>query len=117
MKPLATAIAAVVLGSGVGCVHFQPIGPLADSLAGSPAPVRQTAGKGTTVTAAKDASAMPMLPDAPPPPAPTFLVTPGEVTEANHQNSARRLLDEMEADRKAMESMPKYPEMSIIRSR
>ena len=52
--------------------------------------------------------AMPTVTPLPPPPPPTVYVTPGEVTEANHAEKVRRLLDETEADRKALASLLYY---------
>ena len=95
MRTIALGFALIGLGSGVGCVTLQPVGPLAHKL-GSP-------------TGPKPA------PPAPVPPA--LLVTPGEVTEANHKQSVRRLIEEMEADRKAMESMPRTAEVSVIKGK
>lgn len=111
MKPLTLGIALLGLASG-GCLTMQPVGPFANQIAGS----RPKPTPGTTVTAARDA-VPPALPPAPPPAPPALMVTPGEVTEANHKQSARRLVDEMEADRKAMDAMPRYAEVSVIKGR
>src|SRR5207237_1161101 len=59
--------------------------------------------------------APPTVRPLPRPPPPAVYVTPGEVTEANHAEKVRRLLDEMEADRKALEAMPRASEVSVIR--
>ena len=114
MKPLTLAITAMILGNGIGCVHLQPVGPMAKTLGVQEPTVTSRPAPGVKVTSPRDANTMPMLPPAPPPSPPAVLVTPGEVTESNRQDAARRLIDEMEADRKAMDSMPRYAEISII---
>lgn len=100
------------LGSGLGCVHLQPVGPFAGKLASPTGPKPAPAGTPTA-----NAPVMPPLQPAPAPVPPALLVTPGEVTEANQKQSVRRLIDEMEADRKAMESMPRSAEVSVIKGR
>jgi hypothetical protein len=102
-----------VLLAGVGCVHLQPVGPFAKELAGSPPPASPA--PGVTVTAPKDAGAAPIVQPAPAPPPPALLVTPGEVTESNFQEAARRLTEELEADRRSMDAMPRQAEISVIR--
>lgn len=110
MKKLAIVLLCLV--PSVGCFSLKPVGPLAKSMGKqdpdtSPSP-------GVTVTAAKDAPAGPMIQPAPAPPPPSLRVTPGEVNETNYNDAARRLMEELEADRKAMESMPRYAEVSVI---
>lgn len=105
MKTLALGL---LLFTGVGCIHFQPIGPLADRSAGGPVPAPGMA---------RDAAGGPALPTAPPPTPPAMLVSPAEVTDANSQQAARRLTEEMEADRKGIEAMPRYAEVSVIRGK
>lgn len=102
----------LMLLPGVGCVHLQPIGPLAQEN-GAAAPVSPA--PGVTVTAPKDAVPKPIVQPAPAPSPPALLVTPAEVTEANHADAARRLMEELEADRRSMESMPRSAEISVIK--
>lgn len=114
MNRIASLLFATGLLTGAGCLGLRPVGPIADSFQ----PKESAAAKpepGTKVTAAKDAPAGPVLAPAPPPPAPTLRVTPGEVTDANAAASADRLAEEIEADRKAMEAMPRYAEVSVIK--
>jgi hypothetical protein len=106
------ALGLLVLLPGLGCVHLQPVGPLAKEFAG-PAPASPA--PGVTVTAPKDVAPKPVVQPAPAPAPPALLVTPGEVTEANHTDAARRLMEELEADRRAMESMPRPAEISVIK--
>lgn len=54
---------------------------------------------------------------APPPPVPALMVTPAEVSADNPQHAAQRLLDELEADRKSMDTMPRYSEVSVVRGK
>jgi hypothetical protein len=56
----------------------------------------------------------PVIQPAPAPAPPALLVTPGEVTEANGADAARRLMEELEADRRSMEAMPRPAEISVI---
>jgi hypothetical protein len=70
---------------------------------------------GVTVTPPQDAPTGPVVQAAPPPPAPALFVTPGEVTEANYRQAIRRLTDELDADRKSLEAMPKYSEVSVVK--
>ncbi len=110
MRTIALGFALIGLGSGVGCVTLEPVGPFANKL-GSPA------GPKPAPSAAPTGPVMPPLQPAPAPVPPALLVTPGEVTEANHKQSVRRLIEEMEADRKAMESMPRTAEVSVIKGK
>ena len=110
MKKL--ALLALLLPA-VGCMHLEPVGPMASYLGSKPA--AKKVAPGVTVTDAQDAAAGPIIQNAPPPPLPALLVTPGEVTEGNHLDAASRLVREMEADRKAMESMPRYADVSVMK--
>ncbi len=112
MRALAFAILTGSLAS-LGCLGIKPVGPMATMLNEEPPPTRPA--PGVTVTAAKDAPGGPVIQQAPPPPLPSLKVTPGEVTEANYPDAMRRLIEEMEADRKAMETMPRYAEVSVVK--
>ncbi len=100
------------LAPAVGCFSLKPVGPFAKQM-GKP-DVDTSPAAGVTVTPAKDAPQGPMVQAAPAPPPPSLRVTPGEVTEANYADAAKRLMEELEADRKSMESMPRYAEVSVI---
>lgn len=94
-----------------GCMGIRPVGPMAEVF-----PTKTTAAKvapGAKVGPATD-SAGPVLPPAPPPPAPALLVSPAEVTPATADEMAKKLEAELEADRKAMEAMPRYAEVSVV---
>ncbi|MGL6095120.1 MAG: hypothetical protein ACRC7O_04870 [Fimbriiglobus sp.] len=112
MKTFAFLTVGFTLCGGLGCVHLQPVGPMAKTL-GYEEP-RKKSVNGVTVTAAKDASMGLRLPTAPPPVPPASLVTPGEVSDANSEQAKRRLIEEMDADRKAIDKMPRYAEVSVI---
>jgi len=106
------ALVLLCIAPAVGCFSIKPVGPLAKSM-GKPG-VDVSPEPGVTVTAAKDAPAGPMVQPAPAPPPPSLRVTPGEVNDTNYNDAARRLVEELEADRKAMESMPRYAEVSVV---
>ena len=57
---------------------------------------------------------IPVIQAAPAPPPPSLRVTPAEVNETNYGEAAKRLMEELEADRKSIESMPRYAEVSVI---
>jgi hypothetical protein len=101
------ALGLLVLLPGLGCVHLRPVGPLAKEYAG-PAPTSPAAGVAT-------AAPKPIVQPAPAPAPPALLVTPGEVTEVNHADAARRLMEELEADRRSMDAMPRPVEISVIK--
>lgn len=109
MTKLIFGAVGLALVGGLGCVHLQPVGPITNpaGTVPSPPPVR--------ATEATDVPRPPAVTPLPPPPPPAVFVTPGEVTETNHPDKVRRLLDELEADRKAMEAMPRASEVSIVR--
>ena len=111
MTKLIFGAVGLALLCGLGCVHLQPVGPLMNPTGVVPAAESPKVKE----TEAKDAVRMPTMTPLPPPPPPAVYVTPGEVTDANHAEKVRRLLDEMEADRKAMEAMPRASEVSVIR--
>jgi hypothetical protein len=112
MRALAFTVLIGSLGS-LGCLGIKPVGPMAKMMNEEAPPTNPA--PGVTVTAAKDAPAGPVIQQAPPPPLPSLKVTPGEVTESNYQDAMRRLIEEIEADRKAMESMPRYVEVSVVK--
>lgn len=113
MKTIALMVLTCGLMTSLGCVHLQPIGPLTKGMqTGEPA---SSADSKVKITAPKDAPAGPTMIPAPNPPAPTVLVSPGEVTESNANEAARRLAEELERDQQAMENMPRYSEVSVIK--
>lgn len=99
--------------SQCGCLGIKPVGPMAELF--PPAkPVATKVAPGVKAEAAKDAAGPPALAPAPPPPAPALLVSPAEVTETTAEETAKRLAAELDADRKAMETMPRYSEVSVV---
>jgi len=112
MKP---SLFALALLGGFGCVHYQPTGPFAKQM-GGPNRASQPSAE-VRVMPAKDAASVPVLPSAPPPSPPSVMVTPADVSDANTQQAARRLTEEMDADRKAMDQMPRYAEVSVVKPR
>jgi hypothetical protein len=87
-----------------GCVHFKPIGPLAQ-MQGLPPD-----GKTTPMDTPE-----PIVRDAPRPTPPAVYVTPGEVTAANADEALKRLTQELDTDRRTMEAFPRYAEVSIVK--
>lgn len=113
MKTFLLLTAFAALSSATGCLTLQPLGPMAKALGTKPGPTK-SAETGALVTAAQDSAGGPILQKAPPPPIPAFLVTPGEVTAATAPDAVARLIREMEADRQALDSFPKYAEISVV---
>jgi len=110
-KPILLAALAASLGSS-GCMSIQPVGVMAKYLGTKPGPTKSAGG--ATVLPAADAPAGPLLQKAPPPPTPSFLITPGEVSAANAPDAVARLLKEMDADRQALSTFPNYAEVSTV---
>ena len=95
----------------LGCTTLKPVGPLT---AGKD-PQKPSSGlPSALVTAPKDLGAMPTFADAPPPPEPTRAVSAGDVTAAGAHETAKKLTDELDRDRKAADAMPYYSEVSRV---
>jgi hypothetical protein len=98
----------LALLSGVGCVHVQPVGPLADAMglpANPPPP-------GAKAAAAAGPAPEPVIREAPKPTPPALYVTPGEVSKESDAAAEKRLQQELDTDRRGMEAMPRYAEVS-----
>jgi hypothetical protein len=80
----------------VGCMQFRPVGILDPEGVYSRPPEVATP------------------PEAPPPPAPVQLVSPNDVDPNNPQEAVRKLAEEIDADRKAMDQFPNYPRVSKV---
>ena len=100
-----TVALGLLLAAGAGCVHLQPVGPLANSLPGTPA--GPAAGDGPVPE--------PVVRQAPKPTPPALYVTPAEVTPLNAEEAAKRLGQELETDRRAMEALPHITDVSVIK--
>jgi hypothetical protein len=96
-----------------GCSTFQPVGPMASVFTSASAAPKKVA-PGVSVSEPVDAPEGPSLVTAPPPPSPTFLITPGEVQGTNTADAIARLRQEIDADTKALDQFPKYAEVSKI---
>lgn len=103
-------ILGLLAAPALGCNHFKAVGPFS----GKDTPRRSSSQPNAIVTSPKEIEAMPVFADAPPPPAPTRSVTPGDVTNASAGDAAKKLMQELEADRKAGEAMPHHAEISRI---
>lgn len=77
-----------------GCTTITPVGPLA-GLAPPP----------KVAPEAQDAVVRP----APRPTPPAVYVTPAEVTSLNAEDAAKRLQQELDTDRRALDAMPTLP--------
>lgn len=94
-----------LITSGTGCLHVQPVGPLAATL-GMPA---NPPPPGTKV---EPPTPDPIIREAPKPTPPALYVTPGEVSGTNADEAMKRLTQEMETDRRSMEAMPRYSDFT-----
>jgi hypothetical protein len=113
MTRLAHGLLLAAVAGQCGCLGLKPVGPMAE-LFPPTNPATTKVAPGVKAGAAKDAAGPPALAPAPPPPAPSLLVSPAEVTPATADEMARKLAAELEADRKALEAMPKYAEVSVV---
>lgn len=85
-----------------GCMHIQPIGPLAETL-------------GTRQALPEAPDPEPIIRQAGKPTPPALYVTPGEITAATAADAAKRLQQELDTDRRALEAMPVYSEVSNVK--
>lgn len=94
--------ATLLLLPSVGCLGFRPVGVLDPD--------------GAANRAAEMAvmNEVERLPEAPPPPAPTRLISPDEIDPANPAEAVRKLAAEIETDRRAVEQFPNYPKVSKV---
>lgn len=93
-----------------GCTNLKPVGPFT----GSTAPTRSVNQPNAIVMPPKDISAMPKFEDGPAPPAPLRTVTVGDVTPASGHSAAEKLMQEIESDRKGVDAIPNYTEVSRV---
>jgi hypothetical protein len=99
---------AMAMLGGVGCVHLQPIGPLA-KVTGTP---KGGPGAGPL---ARDVPPDPVTVPAPRPAPPAMLITPGEVTANTAADAAQKLMNELEIDRKPLPGAPRTAEVSVYK--
>ncbi len=99
-------LGALLLAPAVGCVSFRPVGVLDPT---------GEAKRAVGPEGIRAMEAVARVPDAPPPPAPVQLVSPGEIDPANPEEAVRRLSEEIDADRKAVDQFPNYPTVSHIK--
>jgi hypothetical protein len=93
--------------SSVGCMHFQPIGPLAE-MQGLPA--NPALGEKPTVPTPE-----PIIREAPKPTPPAVYISPSDVTPSNAAESMKKLQQELDTDRRGIDAMPRYAEVSNVR--
>lgn len=92
----------------LGCTNLKPVGPFT----GSTAPTRSVNQPNAVVMSPKDISVMPTFEDGPPPPAPSRTVTVGDVSPTSGHAAADKLMQEIEKDRKGVDAIPNYTEVS-----
>lgn len=97
----------VLLLPAVGCMSFRPVGMLDPTGASR----RDVGPEG--VKAIESAARVPD--SGPPPPAPVQLVSPNEIDADNPAEAVRRLSEEIDADRKAVDQFPNYPKVSHVK--
>lgn len=100
-----TILLAAVIGLNFGCTSIQPVGPMAKVF-----PPKKDKKE-------DEVTPEPIVQQSPRPVPPAMLVTPGEVTEGNYQMAIEKLKQEMEQDRRSLESMPKPSEVSVLPGR
>jgi hypothetical protein len=98
-------IAAVLTLSGAGCLHVQPVG-LGAKMIGVDEKKSNLGGKPVDE---------PVTVQAPKPVPPAMLVTPGEVTDQNPQHATKKLMEELDQDRRNMEAMPRPSDVSVLK--
>ena len=99
---------------GVGCMHLQPVGPMAATL-GVKEPT--TNPSSLTTPSIPEPTPEPQMIPAPTPPAPSLLVTPEEIDSSNADEMIQRLKKELETDRQAIDAMPNYSIVSQLSGR
>lgn len=99
-------IVALLLIPCIGCLGFRPTGVLAEDAPPNEAEIVQLP---------PDLDGMPKLTEGPPPPAPTHLVNPADITAENHREAVERLKEELERDRKAADDFPNYSKVSHVK--
>jgi hypothetical protein len=102
----------VLFAPAVGCLQFRPTGPIFGGDAAEPQLKPSKTNPNAMI--AVDGTAVPVLPDAPPPPAPAHLVSPGEIDVTNHKDAVRKLMEEIQLDQKAADQFPNYSSVSKV---
>lgn len=83
----------------VGCMQFRPVGILdPEGLASRPPEVAPP-------------------PEAPPPPAPVQLLSASDIDPDKPHEAVRKLAEEIDADRKAVDQFPNYPRVSQVKTK
>jgi hypothetical protein len=99
----------LLLLPAVGCMSFRPVGVLDPNGDAKKA-------VGPEGMRAIDAAAG-RIPDGPPPPAPVQLINPADIDADDPAEAVRKLSEEIDADRKAVEQFPNYPKVSHVKQR
>jgi hypothetical protein len=97
----------LVLAPAVGCMSFRPVGVFDPN-----GEARRAVGP----EGMKAMEAAARVPDPPPPPpAPVQLVSPADIDPDDPADAVRRLSEEIDADRKAVDDFPNYPKVSRVK--
>ena len=97
----------------VGCLPIYKTGPMWGKDGKPHGPTRSVTDPKAVIMPSKDAAGPVIEEGGPPPPAPTFLVTPSEVDAATAHDAAARVREEMQRDLNA--PFPAYPVVSKVR--
>lgn len=97
----------LLLLPAVGCMSFRPVGVLDPTGASR----REVGPEG--MRAIETVARMPE--SGPPPPAPVQLVSADEIDPNNPGEAVKRLSEEIDADRKAVDQFPNYPKVSHVK--
>lgn len=108
-------LSVLLFAPAVGCMQFRPTGPIFG--ADQPPPTMVPSKTNPNAMIAVDGVPPPVLPDAPPPPSPVHLVSPGDIDATNHQDAVQKLMQEIELDTKATADFPNYGSVSRIERR
>ena len=96
----------LMLLPAVGCMTFRPVGVFDPT---------GEARKAVGPEGMRAVEAAARIPDGPPPPAPVQLVSASEIDPDNPAEAVKRLSEEIDADRKAVDQFPNYPKVSHVK--
>lgn len=101
-------LAVLLLTPAVGCLQFRGTGPIFGD-----GPTAKPSATNPAAMILPDGTA-PVLPAAPPPPAPAHLISAADIDAANHADAVKKLVDEIEQDRRAADRFPNYSSVSRV---
>jgi hypothetical protein len=107
-----TLLGLLFLVPAVGCLPIYKTGPMWGKDGKSRGPTRSKTDPNALIMPSTDAAGPVIEEGGPPPPAPTFLVTPNEVDASTAHDAAARVREEMQRDLNA--PFPAYPVVSKV---